>query len=166
MFDRLCLDDVEVNYCGCGAWYPAKISDILYEPLRYIVNYEDGSIVEETDASIIRKLLGQERNPGTNLQTFDCSSAVSVKHDKTTTSYFVNSDETASILPRYEILGSLGSLLLQQALVEPAFIPEGKNRILTEASAILSEASNLAMNEGKTKIAMKYLKDSAAADIK
>lgn len=159
------LDDVEVNYYGCGSWYPAKISDILEDPVRYVVAYEDGSIVEETDATHIRKLAGIDKK--VNLEggsifavakDFDSRLPVDTDEVKIAAPYFVNSDLTASILSRSELLGGLGMLMLGRESVDPHNkLLEENSAIFSEISDILNDASTLAMDEGKAKLAMKYL---------
>jgi hypothetical protein len=177
-------DDVEVNYFGCGSWYPATISAILSEPLRYVISYEDESVVEEADPNNIRKLIGTVYDD-TATRTEEAAAAAAAEAPASAsasasasgfesptagrdevnsgTPYFVNSDETAYILPRHEILGTLGTLLMAREKETPTADAEARSAVFSEISTMLTEASELAMEDGKTKIAMKYLEDANIA---
>lgn len=170
---------MEVNYCGCGAWYHAKISDVLSDPLRYVVNYEDGSVMEEADSSNIRKLVGDEREMVPSGVVEVTNSALSSQLDMQGAAdgaetahppYFVNSDETAFILERYEILGGLGALLLARAkdnstTDDDEDVQKQHSAQYTEIFDIFTEASEIAMEEGKTKLAMKYVEYANIASV-
>ena len=148
-------DEVEVNYYGCGSWYPAKVAEVLSDPLRYVVSYDDGSVVEETTAENVRNLSTEVRDPAVQTGTAEKAAEGAT--------YFINSDETAFVLPRFEILGGLGTLLLEQTRADPPTLAEDKAALVTEIEELLNEASSLAMDDGKMKIAVKYLDDANAA---
>ena len=60
-------------------------------------------------------------------------------------------------MTRAEILGSLGSLLWERETSKPTTLAEERSSVLREISDMLNEASSLAMDDGKAKVAMKYL---------
>lgn len=136
------------------------MTEVLSNPARYIVSYDDGSVVEETAAENVRNISTEVRKTVQSASNIEKGTAEMAEEG---VSYFVNSDETSFILPRFEVLGDLGTLLLEQARATPPSLPEEKVAIVTEIEELLNEASSLAMEDGKMKIAMKFLDDANTA---
>ena len=166
------LDEVEVNYAGCGSWYFGHIVEITQTesedkssdtPLHYSykVMYEDGSEEIIDDGNNIRPLIGSalalEHMDDTNLINATSSSddnnennntddplALTEEQEEEVQATEWDQDELTCPVDRYLILGGLAQLL--------------KTNDPGTAIAYFTEAAEGAMDAGKMTLAMEFSK--------